>query len=69
MATSISATNYSRYSYIPIAELNNLFQQIAMILDNKIDLRGDVVESDLIFTDGAVINTGSRDIAGSVGLV
>jgi len=66
MPTSITPTNYPDFSGISLSTLNTLFSGIASILAQKIDLRGGSVGANLVFTDGAVINTKPATSVGTV---
>ncbi len=66
MATTITFTPRTPTQFYTITEINALFAQIKAVLDNKLDVRGDIIGSDLLCVNTSIINVGTPTNAGDL---
>lgn len=66
MSDTITFTAKGADQHYTIAELNTLFAQIKTVVDAKLDVRGDTVGSNLLLTNGAVINVPDPAVEGDL---
>lgn len=66
MTSTISYDPIPEDSAVTATRINQLFAAVAVVLNNKLDVRGDTIESDLQVANGSIINVPPAAEAGDL---